>query len=170
MTRNLILLSLVLLIFLLTGCASQTADDKNLGMDKNIPAIVIKHSGSASMLIKECSEKKFIKEESDYIIEGQVKKKDVHWNDDKTSIITSIEFSVDKYLKGEPFGNNLVSIEVAGGCVDDFCESAEDQPGVFQEGENLRLYLEKNDYGFAFTCGLFGVSGIGDQPRIINVG
>jgi hypothetical protein len=169
MKKSLVIIYLVFWTLLIAGCASTVKDLNDKTLDTNTP-VIIKHSGGASMLIKECSEKSFIEEESDYIIEGQVKKKDVHWNDDKTSIVTYVEFSVDKYLKGEPFGNNLVSIEVLGGCVDDFCEGAEDQPGVFQEGENLRMYLEKSDYGFVFTCGLFGVSGADDSPRIINVG
>lgn len=169
MTKNFILLILFFGI-LLIGCASQTtktADDKTTQPET---AIVVKYSGGANALIKECSEKSFIEEKSDYIIEGQVKKKDVHWNDDKTRIITSIDFYVDKYLKGEPFENDLVPIEVLGGCIGDVCENAEDQPSVFQEGETLRLYLEKNDYGFVFTCGLFGVSSVNDNPRIINAG
>ncbi len=169
MAKGLVIIGLVFWVLLIAGCASTVKNLNDKTLDKNTP-VIIKHSGGAGMLIQECSEKSFIEEKSDYIIEGQVKKKDVHWNDDKTRIITSIDFYVDKYLKGEPFGNNLVSIEVLGGCVDDFCEGAEDQPSVFQEGENLRLYLEKSDDGFVFTCGLFGVSGANDNPRIINVG
>ncbi len=169
MTKSLVIIGLVFWVLLIAGCAStvKNLNDKTLGTNTQV---IIKHSGGASMLIKECSEKSFIEEKSDYIIEGQVKKKDVHWNDDKTRIITSIEFGVDKYLKGEPFENNLVLIEVTGGCINDMCENVEDQPSIFKEDENLRLYLEKNDNTFIFTCGLFGISGIIDQPRIVNVG
>lgn len=174
MTKSLIIIGLVFWTLLIAGCATQSVGP-SMG-DKNPlkAAIIVKQSGGAMMqLSTECSEKSFIEAKSDYIIEGQVKKKETRWNDDKTNIITYIEFNVDKYLKGEPFENNLISIELTGGCVDDNCESVEDQPGIgiFQKGESLKLYLfKRDDNSLGFVCGFLGVSGVDDLPRIINIG
>lgn len=144
--RYIIILTFVILLM---GCESKLIDSSSL------ETIIIKQSGGSSMLIAECGDPEYIYAQADYIVEGVVDKTKTKWNKDKTRIFTYIDFSVHKYVKGDPLGDNI-RIELAGGCIDDVCEAVEDQP-ILHEGERLRLYFHEVNGEFWIVCRIFGV-------------
>lgn len=121
--------------------------------------IVVKQSGGAAMLIMECSDREYVSNSSDYILEGTVEKAESRWNEEHTSIITYTDFAIDKYIKGEPFAEDKLQIQTPGGTVGDIGMAVEDQP-IFHEGKKVRIYFEENNGAFSIVCSQMGVEEI----------
>lgn len=121
--------------------------------------ITIKQSGGAGMLIAECGDKNYISGEADYIIEGIVKKVESKWDEEKTSIFTYTDLSIEKQIKGIPFAGNELQIITPGGTVGELSQWAEDQP-IFHEGKKVRIYFRENNGEFSIICAQFGVEEI----------
>ena len=68
--------------------------------------IIVKQSGGAGLLIKECSDRSYITQTADYIVEGTVEKVESSWNEDRTGIFTYTTLGIDNYEKGTPFAGN----------------------------------------------------------------
>lgn len=118
--------------------------------------IIVKQSGGAGMLIKECSDKSYITETADYIIDGTVAKVESSWNQDRTGIFTYTDLGIENYVKGAPFAENNLQIVTPGGTVGDISQAVEDQP-ILHQGKKVRIYFQEVNGEFSIICGPFGV-------------
>jgi hypothetical protein len=118
--------------------------------------IIVKQSGGAGMLISECSDKSYITETADYIVEGTVERVESRWNEGRTGIFTYTDLSIENYVKGAPFAENTLQIVTPGGTVGEITQWVEDQP-IFHEGKKVRIYFEEVSGEFSIVCGQFGV-------------
>ena len=121
--------------------------------------IIVKQSGGAGLLIAECADRSYITETSDYIIEGAVEKVESRWNEERTSIFTYIDLSIEKYVKGTPFTEDKLQIVTPGGTVGEISQWVEDQP-IFHEGRKVRIYFKETNGEFSIVCAQFGVEEI----------
>ncbi len=122
--------------------------------------VVVKQSGGAGMLIAECTDKDYIIETSDYIIEGTVEKVESKWNKERTSIFTYIDLRIEKYVKGTPFTEDKLQIVTPGGTVGEISQWVEDKP-IFHEGKKVRIYFQETNGEFSIVCAQIGVEEIG---------
>ena len=111
------------------------------------------------MLIAECQDRNYIIKTADYIVEGTVKRVESRWNEEKTSIFTYTDFSIEKYLKGTPFAESMLQIVTPGGTVGTISQWVEDQP-IFHEGKRARIYFAEVNGEFSIVCARFGVEEI----------
>ena len=111
------------------------------------------------MLIQECSNKNYLTEKSDYIIEGVVENLESKWNEQKTSIYTYTNIMIQKYLKGTPFEENKLQIITPGGEVEGIGQRVEDQP-IFHLGKKVRIYFQNTNGEFSIVCAQAGVEEI----------
>jgi hypothetical protein len=118
--------------------------------------VVVKQSGGAGMLIKECSDKFYITRTADYIVEGTVEKVESRWNEEKTGIFTYTDLQIENYVKGAPFTENMLRIVTPGGTVGEITQAVEDQP-ILHEGKKVRIYFQEVNGEFSIVCGPFGV-------------
>ena len=125
--------------------------------------ITVKQSGGAGTLIAECGDKNYISRTADYIIEGTVEKVGSRWNEEKTSILTYTDLSIQKYVKGTPFTENKLQIVTPGGTVGEISLWVEDQP-IFHQGKKVRIYFQERNGEFSIVCAQFGVEEIGFSP------
>lgn len=121
--------------------------------------IIVKQSGGAGMLIQECSDRNYITNTADYIIEGTVEKVEVKWNEGRTSIFTYTDLKIDKYIKGTPFTEDKLQIITPGGTVGEISQWVEDQP-IFHEDKKIRIYLQEINEEFSIICSQMGVEEI----------
>lgn len=129
-------------------------------IEKEETTIVVKQSGGAAMLIAECADQSYIAEIADYIIEGTVEKVESKWNEEKTSIFTYTELSIEKYIKGTPLAAKL-QIITPGGTVGEVSQLVEDEP-IFNQGKAVRISLQETNGVFSIVCGDSGISEVGD--------
>lgn len=120
--------------------------------------IIVKQSGGSSMLIAECADRSYINNTADYIVEGTVEKVESRWNDERTSIFTSTDILIKKYIKGNPFPENKIQIITSGGTVGEITQAVEDQ-SIFHEGRKVTIYLQETNGEFSIVCGQMGVEG-----------
>jgi hypothetical protein len=118
--------------------------------------IVVKQSGGAGLLIKECSDSSYITQTADYIVEGTVEKVESTWDEAKTGIFTYTDLRIENYVKGAPFEGDEIQIVTPGGTVGDISQWVEDQP-ILHEGTKVRIYFEQENGEYAIVCGHFGV-------------
>jgi len=118
--------------------------------------IVVKQSGGAGLLVKECADEAYRNEKADYIIEGTVEKVESRWNQERSGIFTYTELNIEKYVKGAPLAENKLQIVTPGGTVGEISQWVEDQP-IFHEGKRARIYFEEVNGEFLIVCGQFGV-------------
>jgi hypothetical protein len=118
--------------------------------------VIVKQSGGAGMLIKECTDKSYITQTADYIVEGTVEKVESRWNDGRTGIFTYTDLRIENYVKGAPFNENTLEIVTPGGTVGEISQAVEDQP-IFHEGKKVRIYFQAVNGEFSIVCGQFGV-------------
>ncbi|MGD0352091.1 MAG: hypothetical protein ABSB38_01115 [Dehalococcoidia bacterium] len=118
--------------------------------------IIVKQSGGAGMLIKECTDKSYITQTADYIIEGTVEKVDSMWNEGRAGIFTYTDLRIENYVKGAPFAGNELQIVTPGGTVGEVSQWVEDQP-IFHEGKKVRIYFQEVSGEYVIVCGQFGV-------------
>ncbi len=110
--------------------------------------ITVKQSGGAAMLISECGSKNYITNKADYIIEGTVERVESKWDEEKTSIFTYTDLSIEKYVKGTPFEESELQIVTPGGTVEEISQWVEDQP-IFHEGKKVRIYFQATNGEFS---------------------
>jgi hypothetical protein len=108
------------------------------------------------MLIKECTDKSYITQTADYIVDGTVEKVESKWNEERTSIVTYTDLRIENYVKGAPFTENMLQIVTPGGTVGEVSQWVEDQP-IFHEGKKVRIYFQKVSGEYVIVCGQFGV-------------
>jgi hypothetical protein len=108
------------------------------------------------MLISECSDRFYITETADYIINGTVEKVESRWNEGRTGIFTYTDLRIENYVKGTPFAQNMLQIVTPGGTVGEITQWVEDQP-IFHEGKKVRIYFQEVSGEFSIVCGPFGV-------------
>ncbi len=118
--------------------------------------VVVKQSGGAGILIRECAAEAYRAEKADYIIEGIVERVESRWSEDRTNIVTYTDLRIEKYVKGAPFVENKLQIVTAGGTVGEISQWVEDQP-IFHEGKKVRIYFEEVNGEFFVVCAQFGV-------------
>jgi hypothetical protein len=118
--------------------------------------IVVKQSGGAGILVKECADEAYRTEKADYIIEGTVEKVESRWNQERTGIFTYTELAIEKYVKGVPFTESKLQIVTPGGTVGEISQWVEDQP-IFHDGKRVKIYFEEVNGEFLIVCGQFGV-------------
>jgi len=118
--------------------------------------VIVKQSGGAGMLIKECTDKSYITQTADYIVEGTVEKVESRWNEERTGIFTYTDLRIEYYVKGAPFAENTLQIVTPGGTVGEITQAVEDQP-ILHEGKKVRIYFQEVDGEFSIVCGPFGV-------------
>jgi hypothetical protein len=121
--------------------------------------VIVKQSGGAALLVKECTDKSFVTHRADYIVEGTVEKVESQWNEGRTSIFTYTDLKIGNYVKGTPFASNELQIVTPGGTVGDISQWAEDQP-IFHEGKKVRIYFEWYNGEYVIVCGMLGVEEI----------
>jgi len=145
-------------IFISVGLVISSSACLNKPADTPSPEgqIIVKQSGGAAMLIRECSDKSYITQTADYIIDGTVEKVDSRWNEERTGIFTYTDLRIENYVKGAPFAENKLQIVTPGGTVGDITQAVEDQP-IFHEGKNVRIYFQDVNGEFSIVCGPFGV-------------
>jgi hypothetical protein len=156
--RNTNRICAVLIVFISAGFFISSAACTNEPTSTTGPGepIVVKQSGGAGMLIKECSDKSYISQTADYIVEGTVEKVESKWNDERTGIFTYTDLKIENYVKGTPFASDELQIVTPGGTVGEISQWVEDQP-IFHEGSKVRVYFEEVNGGFVIICGPFGV-------------
>jgi hypothetical protein len=118
--------------------------------------VIVKQSGGAGMLIKECTDKSYITQTADYIVEGTVEKVESKWNEERTGIFTYTDLRIENYVKGAPFAGNELQIVTPGGTVGEVSQWVEDQP-IFHEGKKVRIYFQEVSGEYVIVCGQFGV-------------
>jgi len=118
--------------------------------------VIVKQSGGAGMLIQECTDRSYITEKADYIVEGTVEKVESRWNEGRTGIFTYTDLRIENYVKGTPFAQNELQIVTPGGTVGEMSQWVEDQP-IFHEGKKVRIYFQEANGEFSIVCGQFGV-------------
>lgn len=121
--------------------------------------IIVKQSGGAGLLISECGDRNYISNTADYIIEGTVEKVESKWNEERTSIFTYSDLTIEKYVKGTPFTENKLQIVTPGGTVGEISQWVENQP-IFHEGKRVRIYFQKTNGEFSIVCAQMGVEEI----------
>ena len=142
-----------------------------IDIEKEITAvedsIIIGQSGGAAMLTAECGNRNYITNTADYIIEGVVENVESRWNEERTSIFTYTNLTIERYVKGTPFETNKLQIVTRGGTVGEITQWVEDQ-AIFHEGKRVRIYFrevleEFREFGeqFLIVCGGGGVEEIG---------
>ena len=140
---------------------SEGAEDdvagENVTTEKEEIPVVVKQSGGAAMLIAECADQSYVAEIADYIIEGIVDKVESKWNEEKTSIFTYADLSIENYLKGIPFATAKLQIITPGGIVGEISQWVEEQP-IFSQGKAVRIYLQETNGVFSIVCGGSGIS------------
>ncbi|MFH0955147.1 MAG: hypothetical protein V1777_03515 [Candidatus Micrarchaeota archaeon] len=158
------ILTILLLVGLLLaiGCTQANQGTVNPLANNALPEgqILLKAGFSgAGALDMRCLDENYKQDNSDYIIEGVIKKVKTKYNE-AGSIVTIVDISIEKFVKGEPFGNKI-QLESAGGCIGDACQIMEDSP-VFVEGKKIRSYLTKVDNSYYPVCQLWGVQYLED--------
>jgi hypothetical protein len=118
--------------------------------------VIVKQSGGAGMLIKECGDKSYITQTADYIVEGTVEKVESKWNEERTGIFTYTDLRIENYVKGTPFAENMLQIITPGGTVGGITQAVEDQP-IFHEGKKVRIYFQDVNGEFSIVCAQLGV-------------
>ena len=129
------------------------------GKPANIPSggqIIVKQSGGAGLLVKECADEAYRTEKADYIIEGTVEKVESQWSEGRTGIFTYTDLRIENYVKGTPFAQNELQIVTPGGTVGGITQAVEDQP-IFHVGKKVRIYFQEVNGEFSIVCGQFGV-------------
>ena len=147
----LVVLMVVILIVGSFGCLN-----KPTGAPLPGGQVTVKQSGGAGMLIRECSDKSYITQKADYIIEGTVEKVESRWNEEKTGIFTYTDVAIENYVKGVPFAENKLQIVTPGGTVGEISQWVEDQP-IFHDGKKVRIYFEEVNGEFSIVCAQFGI-------------
>ena len=143
------------LSFMLIGFMFSCVNEPRNGAPAGGP-IIVKQSGGAGMLIQECTDKSYITQTADYIVEGQVEKVESRWNEGRTSIFTYTDLKIENYVKGAPFAQNELQIVTPGGTVGEVSQWVEDQP-IFHEGKKVRIYFEEINGEFSIVCAQLGV-------------
>ena len=114
--------------------------------------VIVRQSGGQAMLVAECLDPLFVENTSDYIIEGAIEKVESKWNIEHNFIYTYSDFTIEKYIKGRPFGYNKIQIISEGGCIAGMCQDGEHSP-IMDTGRK-RLYLRENNKEFRIHgCG-----------------
>lgn len=159
---NTIIAVLLAAIWLIAGCGEQDQPTGKSGKPENTEKedqIVVKQSGGAGILIPECSDKSYITEQADYIIEGTIEKVESRWNEEGTDIFTYSDLGIEKYVKGEAFEKDRLQIITPGGVVGEVGSWVEDQP-IFHQGKSVRIYFKEEDGEFSIVCAQMGVEEI----------
>jgi hypothetical protein len=158
MMKNREISSVVLMVFILAISVGASFGCLNEPTGAPLPGgqVTVKQSGGAGMLIKECSDKSYITQTADYIIEGTVEKVESRWNEGRTGIFTYTDVAIENYVKGVPFAENKLQIVTPGGTVGEISQWVEDQP-IFHEGKKVRIYFEEVNGEFSIVCAQFGV-------------
>jgi len=148
----------VLIFFVLVGFVidSFACAKAPIGTPAPSSPIIVKQSGGAGMLIKECTDKSYITQTADYIVDGTVEKVESRWNEGRTGIFTYTDLRIENYVKGTPFAENELQIVTPGGTVGTITQAVEDQP-IFHEGKKVRIYFQGVNGQFSIVCGPFGV-------------
>ena len=141
------------LSIVLVGCKSTVPE---LQPTPSPGPVVVKQTGGAGILIAECRDRQYIISTADYIVEGTVRRVESKWNEDKSSILTYTDLSIENYVKGAPFAQDSLQIITPGGTVGDITQVVEDQP-IFHEGKRVRIYFQQIDSEFHIVCAQFGV-------------
>ena len=110
-------------------------------------------------IVAECRDRNYVSNTADYIIEGTVEKVESKWNEEKTSIFTYTNISIEKYVKGAPFTENKLQIVTPGGTVGETGQWVEDQP-IFHKGKKVRIYFQEINGEFSIVCANSGVEEI----------
>jgi uncharacterized protein (UPF0333 family) len=148
----------ILIVFILVGfvISSSACTSKPTGTPLLGGKVIVKQSGGAGMLIRECSDKSYITQTADYIVEGTVEKVESQWNEGRTGIFTYTDLRIENYVKGAPFTENMLQIVTPGGTVGEITQAVEDQP-ILHEGKKVRIYFQEVNGEFSIVCGPFGV-------------
>lgn len=120
------------------------------------------------MLIEKCSDKNYLTEGSDYIVEGTVEKVESKWNKEKDTIFSYIDLKIDKYIKGDALPEDRVKIITRSGCVEGICAVVEEEPEptFFQKGNKVKVYLERINGEFRLLCKFLGVGEIRTEGQL----
>ena len=158
MKKVIVFVSLAILMIGWTACAKPATTPASPGLQPTPPqgTVVVKQTGGAGALIAECKDRQYIVSTADYIVEGTVRRVESKWNEEKTSILTYTDLSLENYVKGTPFAQDSLQIITPGGTVGDITQVVEDQP-IFHEGKTVRIYFQEIDGEFHIVCAQFGV-------------
>jgi hypothetical protein len=158
MMKNVKSIRVVLIVFILVSFDIGWFACLNKPSGAPLPGgqIIVKQSGGTGMLIKECTDKSYITQTADYIIEGTVDKVESQWSEGRTGIFTYTDLRIENYVKGTPFAQNELQIVTPGGTVGGITQAVEDQP-IFHVGKKVRIYFEEVNGEFSIVCGPFGV-------------
>ncbi len=96
-------------------------------------------SGAEALMVQLSIEE--LAEEADSVIIGTVVKSHSQWNNDRTSIYTTVIVTLENNLKGNPLPDR-VTVIVPGGEVDGIMQIVSDTP-FFEPGEEVILFLEE---------------------------
>ncbi len=112
--------------------------------------------GGSAMLVSNCSDRKFIEDSSDYVLLlGPPGGSETRW--ENSQIVTYTSFKIEKYLKGQPFPTDAITIRTVSGTMGGISQFVEDQVSGFQEGKKVQVYLERYQGNLTFVCGNFGI-------------
>ncbi len=110
------------------------------------------HAALATEYLPECRDMKYVSEQADVIVYGDVIKVESKFV--KRTIFTYVDFKVSKYIKGQ--GNDIITLKQFGGTVG---KETQEIPGLpkFLVGQSGYLYLHlREDQSYDLVCG-YGV-------------
>ncbi len=114
--------------------------------------IIVKQSGGQDLLIAECSDKNYLSNTAEYIIEGTAEKVEIK------GTFTYTYLKINNYVKGAPLAEDKLQIVTHGGNG----LFVEDQ-AIFYEGKEVRIYFQEEDGEFSIMCGIMGVEEISEN-------
>jgi hypothetical protein len=146
-------LAFILTVFTISlfACTTKSGGEQPTG-----PKIMVAQSGGAAKLIAQCSDRSYITQSADYVLECTVEKVEGRWNEEGTFIYTYTDLKINNYVKGTPLAQNEIQIVTPGGTVGEITQAVEDQP-LFHEGKKVRVYLEEVNGRFVIVCGPNGI-------------
>ena len=106
------------LLLVLAGCTTTVPKSQP---PPSTGSVTVKQTGGTAALIAECRDRQYIISTADYIVEGTVQGVESKWNEDKSSILTYTDLSIENYVKGAPFAQDRLQIITPGGTVGDIC-------------------------------------------------
>jgi len=118
--------------------------------------IIVKNSGGSGMLISECSNNSYLRDNADVVVVVNVERVEVKQEE---NIYTYSTTRVENIEKGNP-GSDLIVVKTSGGCIGTNCMAVEDQP-ILHENKLVRIYLKQIDNEFSIVCGIMGVEETG---------
>lgn len=146
-SRTAFFMAALLAVMAVAGCTSSGEETIRDEPTSSTPETIltIKNLEGTTDLGPECSDKTYLEETADFIIDGTVVSIDTRRGGGEDYKLTQLDILA--WGKGNQFPVDGIQIVTSG---------VSDQPS-FQEGQMVRLYIQKSGWDFTLLCGHMGV-------------